>query len=79
MNILTKSIVSNTEMIKKYKNCREKAERYGKIFVLKNNQPDSVLFSINEYEKLSVLIEHLESFEEKDIAKFSELIQKTDI
>jgi len=77
MQILTKSIVSNTEMIKNYKDCREKAERYGKIFVIKNNQPDSVLFSIDEYEKLSVLIEHMEIFEEKDITKISESIHKT--
>jgi len=77
MQILTKSIVSNTEMIKNYIDCREKAERYGKIFVIKNNQPDSVLFSIDEYEKLSVLIEHMEIFEEKDITKISESIHKT--
>ena len=70
MNISTKAIVSNSEMIKNYKACREKSEEFGKIFVLKNNQPDAVLFSIAEYERLSVFIEYLESLEEKDIAKF---------
>jgi len=69
MNILTQSIVSNSEMIKNYKTCREKAEIYGKIFILKNNQPDAVLFSINEYQRLSGVLEYLESLEEKDIAK----------
>ena len=54
-------------MIKNYKACREKAESFGKIFVLKNNQPDAALFSITEYERLSVLIEYQESLEEKDI------------
>ena len=63
MNISTKSIVSNTEMIKNYKSCRQKAESLGKIFVLKNNQPDSVLFSITEYERLSVFIEYVENIE----------------
>jgi PHD/YefM family antitoxin component YafN of YafNO toxin-antitoxin module len=69
MNILTKAIVSNSEMIKNYKACREKVESLGKIFILKNNQPDAVLFSIAEYEKLSAFIEYIESFEEKDIAE----------
>ena len=72
MNILSKAIVSNSDMIKNYKICREKAELFGKIFILKNNQPDAVLFSITEYEELSVFIEYLESLEEKDISKFME-------
>jgi len=76
MNISTKAIVSNSDMIKNYKACREKAEDFGKIFVLKNNQPDAVLFSISEYERLSVFIEYLESLEEKDIAKFVESFPK---
>ncbi len=74
MNIFTRAIVSNSEMIKNYKTCREKAEKFGKIFVLKNNKPDAVLFSIVEYEKLLVLIEHLESLEEKGVEKFTELL-----
>ena len=72
MKILTKAIVSNSEMIKNYKTCREKTESLGKIFVLKNNQPDAVLFSITEYERLSELIEHMESLSDEDIAKFTE-------
>jgi PHD/YefM family antitoxin component YafN of YafNO toxin-antitoxin module len=76
MNILTKAIVSNSEMIKNYKTCREKAENFGKIFILKNNQPDAVLFSISEYERLSVFVEYLESLEEKDIEKFTESLPK---
>jgi len=69
MNISTKAIVSNSEMIKNYKSCREKAESLGKIFVLKNNQPDAVLIPISDYERLSVFIEYIESLEEKDIVK----------
>jgi prevent-host-death family protein len=57
-------------MIKNYKSCREKAEQLGKIFVLKNNQPDAVLFSVAEYERLSAFIEYLESLEDKDIQEF---------
>ena len=72
MNISTKAIVSNSEMIKNYKACREKAESLGKIFILKNNQPDAVLFSIAEYERLSVFIEYLETLEENDIVKVTE-------
>jgi len=76
MNISSKAIVSNSEMIKNYKACREKSETSGKIFILKNNQPDAVLFSIAEYERLSVFIEYLESLEVNDIEEFFESLPK---
>ena len=76
MNISTKMIVSNSEVIKNYKNCREMAENLGKIFILKNNQPDAVLFSIVEYERVSVFLEYLENLEEKDIVAFAESLLK---
>ncbi|MBN2557551.1 MAG: type II toxin-antitoxin system Phd/YefM family antitoxin [Clostridia bacterium] len=69
MKILAREIVSNSEMIQNYKRCKEKAEEFGKIFILKNNQPDAVLFSIKEYQRLSVIIEYLESLEDKEMAK----------
>lgn len=69
MNIPAKAIVSNSEMIKNYKACREKAESFGKIFILKNNQPDTVLFSVAEYERLAAFIEYLESLDESDMSK----------
>ena len=72
MKISTNAIVSNSDMIKSYKTCREKAEGCGKIFVLKNNQPDAVLISAAEYEKLSVLIEYIESLDESERASFIE-------
>jgi Phd_YefM. len=70
MIVSTTEIVSNSEMIKNYKACREKAEGSGKIFVLKNNQPDAVLFSVSEYDRLSPFIEYLESLDESDIEEF---------
>jgi len=76
MNISTKAIVSNSEMIKNYKACREKAESLGKLFIFKNNQPDAVLFSITEYERLSAFVEYLENLEEKDIAQVAESFPK---
>ncbi len=66
-------------MIKNYKTCREKAEVFGKVFVLKNNQPDAVLFSIIEYERLSPIIEYMETLDEKDLAKFTETLPKEGI
>lgn len=72
LNILTKAIVSNSDMIKNYKSCREKSESFGKIFILKNNQPDAVLFSIAEYERLSDFIEYLESLDENEMEKITE-------
>jgi hypothetical protein len=77
MNISTSAIVSNSEMIKNYKTCREKAAMLGKIFVLKNNQPDAVLFSMTEYQRLSGIIEYLESLDEKDILKVLESLPKS--
>lgn len=69
LDISAKAIVSNSDMIKNYKTCREKAEEFGKLFILKNNQPDAVLFSINEYEKLSVFVEYMQSIDEQDFTK----------
>jgi len=77
MNILTRTIVSNSEMIKNYKACRDKTETFGKIFSFKNNQPDAVLFSITEYGRLSAFIEYLEGLEEDDIASVAESLLKS--
>jgi PHD/YefM family antitoxin component YafN of YafNO toxin-antitoxin module len=74
MNILAKDMISNSEIIKNYKACRDRAEVCGKLFILKNNQPDAVLFSITEYEKLSVFIEYMESLEENDFIKAMEAL-----
>lgn len=79
MKVLTSAIVSNSDMIKNYRVCREKAETFGKIFVLRNNQPDAVLFSVTEYERLSEILEYLESLEDKDITKFFESLPKEGI
>lgn len=68
MKISTKSIVSNSEMIKSYKSCREKAGHHGKLFILKNNQLDAVLISAAEYEKLSAIIEYIETLDEHEFA-----------
>jgi len=67
MNILDIAIVSNTEMIKNYKDCRNKAESLSKIFILKNNEPDAVLYSITSYKKHSEFIEYLDNVEEADL------------
>ena len=74
MNITTKSIASNSDMIKNYKSCRMKAGSYGKIMILKNNQPDAVLFSIAEYERLSELIECVEDLDEQELSTATDLL-----
>lgn len=63
-----KAIVSNSDMMKNYKSCRAKAESYGKIVILKNNQPDAVLISIDEFEKISQFTDYLESPEGQELA-----------
>jgi len=74
MRISTHAIVSNSDMIKSYKACREKADKYGKIFILKNNQPDAVLISANEYEKLCTIIEYIDTMDDAERAAFIEKI-----
>lgn len=68
MNISTNAIVSNSDMIKNYRSCWEKAVSFGKIFILKNNQPEAVLFSISEYEKIASFIEYMGSLDPEDFA-----------
>jgi hypothetical protein len=79
MNISTKAIVSNSDMIKNYKNCRKIADEMGKIFIFKNNQPDAVLFSITEYERISVFIEHMECLSEKGRVELKDLLLSSGI
>lgn len=79
MNVILKAIVSNSDMIKNYKTCREKAENYGKIIILKNNVPDAVLMSIKEYERISILIEHFKRLESKDLVWFTDSLAKEDL
>lgn len=69
MKVSIHAIVSNSEMIKNYKTCREKTEGTGKIFIFKNNQADAVLFSIAEYEKIAPFIEFMETHDEEETAK----------
>jgi len=74
MNFRTKSIVSNSDMIKNCKTCRMKADSYGKIIILKNNQPDAVLFSIAEYERLSGIIECVEDLDAQALSIATNLL-----
>jgi prevent-host-death family protein len=60
-------------MIKNYKSCREKAERHGKIVIFKNNQPDAVLVPVTEFERLSLVIDYLDSLGEKNLDKLLDL------
>ncbi len=76
MKIFTRAIVSNSEIAKNYKGCREKADKLGKLFILKNNQPDAVLYSIAEYERYSAVIEYMEGLEDKELAEFVETLKK---
>lgn len=74
MKILKSAIVSNSDIIKNFKTQRERAESLGKIFVFKNNQPDSVLFSISEYERVSEVLEAMESLNNSDLTVIVDFI-----
>jgi hypothetical protein len=75
MKIPKIAIVSNSDIIKNYKTQREKAEEIGKLFVFKNNQPDAVLFSITEFERVAELLESVESLDETQISEILTIIK----
>ena len=72
MYISTNAIVSNSDMIRNYKKCREKAEGLGKVYILKFNEPDAVLFSILEYEKITKSLERIKNKEDDEIVTIKE-------
>jgi PHD/YefM family antitoxin component YafN of YafNO toxin-antitoxin module len=76
MKITKSAIVSNSDIIKNYKTHRLISEELGRVFIFKNNQPDAVLFSISEYERLSELLESIEYLKAAEIAMISECIRK---
>lgn len=78
MNIPARSIVSNSDMMKKYKACRKLADDLNKIFILRNNQPDAVLLSITEYERISPFIEYLDGLSEQEIAEAAASLPEAD-
>lgn len=75
MKIPKDAIVSNSDIIKNYKSQRDKAEIIGKLFVFKNNQPDAVLFSISEFEKIAELLELIDSMDVIEIEHILKTIQ----
>lgn len=75
MKIPKEAIVSNSDIIKNYKSQRDKAEIIGKLFVFKNNQPDAVLFSISEFEKIAELLELIDSMDVVEIEHILKTIQ----
>lgn len=75
MKIPKNAIVSNSDIIKNYKTQRERAETIGKLFVFKNNQPDAVLFSMTEYEKIADLLELIETMNDGEIITILEMVQ----
>lgn len=74
MKIPKEAIVSNSDIIKNYKTQRERAEIIGKLFVFKNNQPDAVLFSMTEFEKVAELLELIEHMDENEIVNILKMI-----
>ncbi len=76
VKLIAKAIVSNSDMIKSYKSCRAKASTFGKVFILKNNNPDAVLYSIAEYERISEFIERLDGLKSIDTKDIDEILPK---
>lgn len=77
MEIIKKAIVTSDDIIKNYKTQRKLAEKCGRIYVFKHNQPDAVLFSIKAFEMVSMVIEAIEnSDKERAIRSLEEIIKK---
>jgi len=64
MLIESDEIISATEMVKNFANCREKAKTHSKMIIFKNNKPDLALVDIDEFEKIINRIELLEDLVE---------------
>jgi hypothetical protein len=75
MKIPKQAIVSNSDIIKNYKTQRERAQVIGKLFVFKNNQPDAVLFSMTEFERVAELLELIDHMGEDEISNILTLIK----
>ncbi|MDP2813122.1 MAG: hypothetical protein Q8S15_09250 [Erysipelotrichaceae bacterium] len=75
MKIFKEGIVSNSDMIKNYRTCREKSEKTGRLYIFKNNQLDAVLFSLIEFEKLTPILEYFESLSIEDNVTALNLLQ----
>lgn len=73
MLIERNEIISSTEIVKNFANCREKAKKNSKMIIFKNNKPDLALVDIDEFEKMINKIELLENLlstnRSKDIIK----------
>jgi hypothetical protein len=75
MKIPKQAIVSNSDIIKNYKTQRERAQAIGKLFVFKNNQPDAVLFSMTEFERVAELLELIDDMSDDEILNILILIK----
>lgn len=63
-------IILSSDLLRKYKKYRRLAEYYGKLIILKDNQPDAVLLPIAEYEKLSGALEETGNFDKDRLVEF---------
>lgn len=55
------------KVVNKYDKCRGLANYFGKVIILKDEQPDSVLLPIDEYEKLCQSFKKSDNFNEPKI------------
>ena len=64
MNILISDL---TNLINSYEKYRELANCFGKVIIMRNEKPDSVLLTLAEYEKLS---KAKDNFKDTDFSDF---------
>ena len=62
INIPEASIVSSTDINRRYSEVSNKTDEKEKVFVFKNNKPDKILMTYDHYKELRSYIEQLECF-----------------
>lgn len=62
IEIPVSSIVSSTDINRRYTEVSNKTDEKEKVFVFKNNKPDKVLMTYSFYKELQSYIEQLECF-----------------
>ena len=75
---INEQLVSKSDLLRNYNECKTKVDKYGEIVVLTNNKPDVVIINIDRYNLLNKMSDYLEQEEIYNIIKKREDL-KSDI
>jgi PHD/YefM family antitoxin component YafN of YafNO toxin-antitoxin module len=63
LTIEREEILSTTDVIKNFANCRDITKKLTKTVIFKNNKPDLVMLDIDEYERMHKLVDLVENLD----------------